>query len=176
MVNWRRLGRVSSTMWRASSSSSSRRVNAGRRTNPNWTIRCSLPSSERKRSGPRSKVPPRAWRRSNHPGHGGGLGRLAIWRRSPRGSSESRPVHSASMEPVQPSSRKATPSREDRNIYGLPDPIRASWLGLAVDLIQHGPAGRYLWESRRIQGWIRGAEAGRSVACGRPLARIPGHR
>jgi predicted O-methyltransferase YrrM len=63
------------------------------------------------------------------------------------------------MEPVPPSPRKPTPGREDRDLYGLPDPLRASWLGLAVDLIQRGRAGRYIWESRRIQGWVRGAEA-----------------
>ena len=75
------------------------------------------------------------------------------------------------MEPAQPSSRRPTPSRADRDLYGLPDPIRSSWLGLAADLIQHGPAGRYLWESRRIQGWIRGAEAAALWQAG---ARLPG--
>jgi hypothetical protein len=44
-------------------------------------------------------------------------------------------------------------------LYGLPDPIGASWLGLAADLLRHGGAGRFIWESRRIQGWIRGQEA-----------------
>jgi predicted O-methyltransferase YrrM len=75
------------------------------------------------------------------------------------------------MAPMRLSSRKPAPSREDRDLYGLPDPIRASWLGLAVELIQHGRAGRYLWESRRIQGWIRGAEAAALWQAG---DRLPG--
>lgn len=28
-----------------------------------------------------------------------------------------------------------------------------------LDLLRHGRAGRYLWESKRTQGWIRGPEA-----------------
>ena len=60
--------------------------------------------------------------------------------------------------------------RELRDLYGEPDPLAASRVGLVADLLRHGRVGRYIWESKRIQGWIRGREA---VALAQSSAGLP---
>ena len=43
-----------------------------------------------------------------------------------------------------------------RELYGAPIQFVASALWLVRDLVNHGGVGRYIWQSRRIRGWIRG--------------------
>jgi len=40
-----------------------------------------------------------------------------------------------------------------------PEVFASSPLGLIVDLVRFGALGWYVWHSRRIRGWVRGAEA-----------------
>jgi hypothetical protein len=49
--------------------------------------------------------------------------------------------------------------RRERALYGMPEVLAASVFGLAHDLLVHGRIGKYVWHSRRLQGWVRGREA-----------------
>lgn len=70
--------------------------------------------------------------------------------------------------------RPQTLNDEARGVFGAPDRLGASWLGLAGDLVRYGGVGRYVWESRRIRGWVRGSgEAEGLVRASQALAESP---
>jgi MMP 1-O-methyltransferase len=46
-----------------------------------------------------------------------------------------------------------------RSLHGSPDRLATSPLQLAVDRMRWGALGEFIWRSRRIPGWTRGAEA-----------------
>lgn len=60
---------------------------------------------------------------------------------------------------------------DDSSLYGTPEAFASSLPGLIVDLMRFGALGRYIWHSRRIRGWVRGAEA---VALARASQRLSG--
>src|SRR5262245_18814067 len=55
--------------------------------------------------------------------------------------------------------RRAQIRRAERALYGAPESLAASPAGLIFDMVRWGAVGRYIWHSRRIQGWTRGREA-----------------
>jgi MMP 1-O-methyltransferase len=49
--------------------------------------------------------------------------------------------------------------KQQRDPFGSPDGFAGSLLGLVPDLMRWGRLGQYIWRSRRIPGWGRGAGA-----------------
>jgi|GEM_PF-671063 len=57
--------------------------------------------------------------------------------------------------------RTAAVNQRAREIFGAAEPSTASVVQFARDVLSYGSAGRYIWHSRRIRGWLRGqGEAG----------------
>ena len=61
----------------------------------------------------------------------------------------------------------------DETAAGEPDTCRASPLALLKDLATYGAIGRYIWHSRQITGWTRGAEAAAVAEASLRLADAP---